>query len=79
MSLSSTRFSFSSFVSVVPSFFSPFFKPLKVTDSLSLVLGLVRITSKWSGAWMGEKQLSITDSLKASLAKLKIEYLDLYL
>ncbi|KAL7410205.1 Aldo/keto reductase [Mrakia frigida] len=39
----------------------------------------VWITSKWSGAWMGEKQLSITDSLKASLAKLKIEYLDLYL
>jgi len=40
---------------------------------------MYRITSKWSGAWMGEKRLSITDSCKASLAKLKIEFLDLYL
>lgn len=39
----------------------------------------LKITSKWSGAWMGEKTMSITDSLKASLAKLRVEYLDLYL
>lgn len=31
------------------------------------------------GAWMGEKQLGITESCKMSLAKIGVEYLDLYL
>lgn len=39
----------------------------------------VWITSKWSGAWMGEKAMSITDSLHASLHNLGVKYLDLYL